>query len=133
MFLKRNKPRSPAKRWEVLTGNDVLKKTKYRKFLNKSTRKGFEVKKTNRKRLISAKTQYYYLRRGIPISSFNSRINFVSKVTYANFFKASIEFKKGSFYYVKAPSGYRTATYLTRRSFLEVNRGLYFTGDSIPL
>jgi len=133
MFLKRNKPRSPAKRWEVLPGNDVLKKTNYKKFLNKSTRTNFENKKTKRKRLVSSKTQFYYLHRGVPISSFNSRINFVAKLTYANFFKASIEFKKGSFYYIKAPSGYRTAGYLNRRFFLEENKSLYFTGDSIPM
>ena len=111
----------------------MLKKSKKKKFLNQSTRKNFESKKTNRKRLLSAKTQYYYFRRGLPISSFNSRINSVSKVTYANFFKASIEFNKNSFYYIKAPSGFRTAMKLPRKYFLDTQRNTFVTGDSIPV
>lgn len=133
MFLCRAKPTSPAKRNKVCVGNQFFRKFKYRKFMPVSTRSNFEDKKTNRKRLTSPSTKFYYFYRGMHHTSQVSRVLNVSKVTYSNFLTATVSFGSKALFNIKAPCGFLLMTKKRRSSFLDTKRWSYSTGDSIPL
>lgn len=121
MFIHKQRPTSPAKRWSKYINNRFFKKFKGQKFLHKNPLRGFEFKKTKRKRLVSVKLRHYkvYDR---PI--YGSKVLQINKLAYANYFTATMIFGGGGLFYHKIPEGYYLLFDKSRKSlfFNQINK-----------
>lgn len=133
MFLSRRNPTSPSQRWETRTTNKFFKTYKKKKFLHVRSVRGFELKNTKRKTLITPSTKYYNLFDYFPYQCRSTAVTSMHKLTYVNYFSAAITFGSGGVFYFKAPSGFLLNQDLSRASFIPIEGRTYAAGDRLPI